>query len=103
MCHKNKASIIPVIIHPNFILSKKIISLLLKECNMVAQFIPLLSKAKNINDFLDIIKNNEALFEKYGDENYNNPEKSEEIKSTWMKKCVKGKKMIILVYYYKIC
>ena len=68
MCHKNKASIIPVIIHPNFILSKKIISLLLKECNMVAQFIPLLSKAKNINDFLDIIKNNEALFEKYGDE-----------------------------------
>ena len=32
------------------------------------EFIPLLSKAKNINDFLDIIKNNEALFEKYGDE-----------------------------------
>ena len=32
------------------------------------EFISLLFKTKNINDLLDIIKNNEALFEQYGDE-----------------------------------
>ena len=71
MSHNNIASIIPVIVHQKFTevkLSKEIIFVLLKECNTRDEFISLLTKTKNINDLLDIIKNNEELFEQYGDE-----------------------------------